>query len=135
VEKGSYGAFSIAPAHDRVSYLDGSGTYSLLAGTPDVGTIAHFLMASLHNYCQRHFFPPQYEAVNFEATQERFYRLGGFVSEEDKRIVVSLVIPEGYAFTKDLQYAIRRFNENDIWDYSGNRIVMRIAKKKEKGSE
>jgi len=127
VEKGSYGAFSIAPAHDRVAYLDGSGTYNLLAGTPDVDTIVQFLMASLHNYCQRHFFPPQYETVNWEATRERFYRLDGFVFEDNKRIIVSLVTPDGYAFTQDLQYAIRRFNESDIRDYAGNRIVLRIA--------
>lgn len=124
-EKASYGAISIAPSHDRVSLLEGAGAYSLLSGSPDFWVGVKFLLSAVNGYCQRHFFPPHYEKLEFPSIRERFYSLSGYIEKNDKTSIVTLAIPPGYGYLKDLEYAVARFNESDIRDPQGMKLLMK----------
>lgn len=125
-EKASYGAVSMIPSADKVPLLEGDGCYNLLDGTGDIWRHVDFLLSAINNYCQRHFFPPHYEQLNFPTVKQRFYDLPGHIVKKQDCLMVRLLLPGGYAYRKDLEYALRRLNESNIRDYSNIRLMMGI---------
>lgn len=80
----------------------------------------------LNNYCQGHFFPLSYQALDPALLQERFYNLSGKLRLELNSLKVIFGLPPGYAYTKDLLYGCQRVNEADIRLREGRRLRFEI---------
>ncbi len=117
---------NVVPAHDRVPLLSGDGHYQLLGDAASTQMSWQFLLSALNNYCQRHFFPAHYEAIDFSNIRRRFYTLEGCLTRHLDTKTVTLKTPQNYEYQKDLEYAVKQVNEHDIRDYAGQRLVMRI---------
>ena len=65
-------------------------------------------------YVRWHFFPAGYENVDFPTMKERFYGLPCLNKKEKNALLVTFQVPAGFAFLKDLQYALRRLNEREV---------------------
>ena len=125
-EKATYGAIAPVLPIDKVPLWEGGDLSGLFPGATELFLNIRFLLSSLNNYCQRHFFPPHYEKLDFPLIKERFYGLPGYVKKSQNVLSVSLLLPEGYGHHKDLEYTIKRLNESDVKDYSGARLIMGI---------
>ena len=84
------------------------------------------LLADLHNYCQKHYLPSHYNNQDFLAVKDQIYRLPGYLNKVQNALVVTLALPKGYPYPKDLEYAIRRVNESDIHTSGGEKLVLTL---------
>lgn len=97
-------------------------------GHPDIWHGIQTLLEDLNDYCQRHFFPKEYEQYDLETMKARFYSLPGQAVEGDYFLKVALAPEEGFKDMKGLEYAVRRINENNIHNNFGKRLVLTILK-------
>lgn len=84
------------------------------------------LLADLHEYCLRHYFPPGFDGQEFLIARERIYSLPGYLKKVQNALVVTLVVPDGYLYKKDLEYAIRRVRESDILNDQGGKLILEM---------
>ncbi|MFH1360166.1 MAG: hypothetical protein ABIJ41_03915 [Candidatus Omnitrophota bacterium] len=128
-EKATYGAVTMIPSHSNVSLLKEEGHYNLLDGKIDFWTNIEFLLSGLNSYCQRHYFPPHYEKLDFMTIKERFYGLSGFVERKDGLLIVKLDLPQHYPYMQDLEYSLRRLNESGIKNFNCQKLIVRLDSK------
>lgn len=86
-----------------------------------------FLFSVLNQYCQRHFFPSHYAQLDFLAIRDRIYTLNGYLLEKPDILEIIFSVPPKWAFTDDLNYAIKRVNEYQIKNSSGRQLYMRLT--------
>ena len=89
----------------------------------------NYILKQLNKYAQRYFFPPEYEDVDFSTMKQRFYSLPARLKRSKDRLLITLLVPEGYEFYKDLVYAIKRLNESDIRNNLQAKIYFALSKK------
>ncbi len=85
-----------------------------------------FLVNNLNNLCQRHFFGPECENLDFASMRKRFYSLSGQIERRGGGIFVRLLPAPGYLYQEDLAYAVKRVNESDIRDSQGNKLWFKL---------
>jgi hypothetical protein len=54
--------------------------------------------------------------------KERFYDLKAVLKKENNCLFVTFLLPEGFAFQKELEYVLRRLNEREITLRDGKRL-------------
>ncbi|TAN61413.1 helix-turn-helix domain-containing protein [bacterium] len=89
--------------------------------------VLSFWRLILNSYCQRHFFPIDYQELDFLVLQERFYHLRGAINSISDSFEVKFEPPEGFLYQKDLQYACQRVNEADIRLIDGHKLRFSFA--------
>jgi len=89
---------------------------------PDKQSLKDFWRSCLHNYCLKHFFPLGYEKLSYQQIKERFYDLEASIIEKENVRIIELRIPNNYSFLKDLEYSLRRINENCLFEPDGKRL-------------
>lgn len=75
--------------------------------------LANYLNA-LDAYVRWHFLPSECKEWDFSTVNERFYQLKAQLKKEKDAYLVRFILPEGYAFLKDLSYCLNRMNEREI---------------------
>jgi len=103
-------------------------SHNLETNSVDIKEDFNYLLDHLNKYVQRHFFPSIYKDVDFPVMRQRFYSLPARLKREKDRFLITLLIPDGYEFYKDLIYAIKRLNESDIRDNSQAKIYFALFK-------
>jgi len=93
----------------------------------DIKAFFEYYLGILDLYCRWHIFPAGYENKDFSFMRENFYNLKGKLKKEKNCLVISLEPPEGYAFLKDLEYALRRINEKEVILLEGLRLWCRVS--------
>lgn len=68
----------------------------------------------LDSYVKAHFLPPEYKNKAFATLKERFYDLKASLNKEDDYICITFQVPQGYPFSKEIEYACQRLNEAKI---------------------
>lgn len=106
---------------------DESNVYTLSSIKVDLWQNLSLIVNNLSSFCQRYFFPAGYENMDFSTMKQRFYSLPGRLKMQNNRLFITLSLPPGYAFQKDLLYAVRRVNENDCTSPSGQKIQFKLA--------
>ena len=103
-----------------------SNVYTISSAKMDLWQNLTSFVGNLSTFCQKHFFPSGYENVDFSTMKHRFYSLPGRLKRQDSRLLISLALSPGYAFQKDLLYAVRRVNESDVQTPFGQKIWLKI---------
>jgi hypothetical protein len=80
----------------------------------------------LRNFCWKHFFPPHYSRTNINQILAEIYNVPGAFYASGDILAVSLDINRGAAYRSQLEYAARRVNEQNIFDYSGRRLWLKV---------
>lgn len=62
-------------------------------------------------YVKRFFFPASFMEHDFSSMNQQFYSLSATVQAVDNMLLVRLLMPPGFKYAKDLEYACRRLNE------------------------
>lgn len=120
-EKTFHYADTAAPAGQPAK----QAVYSISSTRMDLWQNLGFLLKTLNGFCQRYFFPPGYENVDFSTMKQRFYSLPGRLKRQKNRLIISLLSPPGYNFQKELFYAARRVNESGCQAPNGCQIQFR----------
>ena len=105
------------------------GAYVLKDTPANIWDDLSYILNEVNKYAQKHFFPSTYKDVNFSTMNQRFYNLPGYLKKEKNHTLITLLIPKNYEFSKDLSYAIKRFNENDVKDVFHGKISFAISMK------
>ncbi len=111
------------PAASRPSSRQ--GIYTISSERMDLWQNLSFLVNTLSSFAQRYFFPKGYENADFSTMKQRFYSLPGSLKRQGNCLFISLKPPAGYAFQKELFYAMRRVNESDCQTAQGLRIRLK----------
>lgn len=77
-------------------------------------TILTDYLRVLDLYVRWHFLPEGFKEKDFPTIKEQFYGLNAIVKRENGRTTVKFSPPQGYLFQKELEYACRRINEQEI---------------------
>ncbi len=88
----------------------------------DAAGVFECCLKALDLYVRYYFLPLGYENKDLLTAKERFYDLECKLSPEKDFILAAFSPPPGYSFLKDLQYACRRINENEILFADGKRL-------------
>ena len=82
--------------------------------TPGSKTILSDYLNVLDLYVRWHFLPEGFKTKDFPTIKEQFYGLNAVVKRGNGRTIVKFNPSQGYLFQKELEYACRRINEQDI---------------------
>ena len=111
---------------ERYTYTANSGhffsTESFHFNTPEIKMLFANYLKALDLYIRWHFLPPGYEIKDFSTMKERFYDLKAVLKKENNCLFVTFLLPEGFAFQKELEYVLRRLNEREITLRDGRRL-------------
>jgi len=77
-------------------------------------TILTDYLRVLDLYVRWHFLPEGFKEKDFPTIKEQFYGLSAVVKRANGRTTVKFSPPQGYLFQKELEYACRRLNEQEI---------------------
>ena len=94
---------------------------------PDINGLFYYYLMALDFYVMWHFLPFGYEDKDFSTIKERFYTLKAGLKKEKDYILLTFQPPPEYPYLKDLEYACRRVNEREIFNYEGKRLWFGIA--------
>lgn len=73
-------------------------------------------------FVRRHFFPEDYELVDFSTMQNRFYSLPGKIVSNDQRYIVELRAPESSPYLQDLMFAVQCLNESGVKNFDKKNV-------------
>lgn len=83
------------------------------------------LLLIFNKYCQRNFFPEHCAQLDFPSMRARFYGLPGYIDIGIETMTATLVVSgEDYSDLDALRYAVRRLNENDIFNHISNKKLI-----------
>lgn len=88
-----------------------------------IGGILKSYLELLDAYFRWFFLPPGNENSIFATTKERFYNLEVELKHEEGAILAIFKPPSEYPFLKDLQYALRRLNEREVFFLGINKRI------------
>ncbi len=95
-------------------------------GLEGISGICNDFIEELHKHCQEYFFPSEYSKVDINQAITTFYGLPGVFYTSEDVLTVSLEIGPDSPYRKGLEYAVRRVNEQNIFDYSGRRLWLEM---------
>jgi len=75
----------------------------------------------LDTYLRWYFLPSGYQEKDFVFTNEHFYKLPAMFVANKEKVSVKMKVGADYAYLKDLEYLIRRFNERQI-DFDAGQV-------------
>ena len=75
----------------------------------------------LDTYLRWYFLPSGYQEKDFVFTNEHFYKLPAMFVANKEKVSVKMKVGADYAYLKDLEYLIRRFNERQI-DFEAGQV-------------
>ncbi len=81
----------------------------------------------LDTYLRWYFLPSGYQERNLVFTNEHFYRLPAMFVAGKNKASVKMQVGADYAYLKDLEYLIRRFNERQIELEAGQSFYLEAA--------
>lgn len=93
----------------------------------DINELCKECLLRLNSYIVT-FFPPEYQFLDFEAMQKRFYALPAKVEKTEGLLSVQLFYPRGFFWLNDIiwqegfSYAANKVNESKILTRSGEQI-------------
>ena len=114
-------------ASSQMYFSDKHLTLDKQAIGDEVKQAFEYYLKVLDLYVRWHILPSGYENKDFSLTSERFYGLSAKIKKEKGLMLVTLRLPEGYGWQKDLEYACRRINEKGIFYPDGSRLWCRVA--------
>jgi hypothetical protein len=82
---------------------------------------------SLHQYASKRFFQQNFSLTDVNNFISCIYSKSGRIYKSDDSILVTLDLPQTYKYLSDLEYAVRRVNESQIYDSSGRRLWINIS--------
>jgi hypothetical protein len=82
----------------------------------------------LHHYSCNHFFPQDIASTDTNEYISDIYNTSGRIHELDDAVLVTLEAASAHKRRDSLEYAVRRVNESQIFDHSGRRLWMNIAR-------
>ncbi|MDD5691702.1 MAG: hypothetical protein PHP10_00835 [Candidatus Omnitrophica bacterium] len=85
-------------------------------------TILTDYLRVLDLYVRWHFLPEGFKEKDFPTIKEQFYGLNAVVKRGNGRTMVKFSPPQGYLFQKELEYACRRINEQEIMFADNTRL-------------
>ncbi len=104
---------------------------SLLSGCaePSQGLegISEYYLQVLDLYAKWRFFPQGYRKKDLSTMKKLFYELPCRLKKAKDRLLLTFVVPPGYAYLKDLAYACRRVNEKKIILQGACRLLMETS--------
>jgi len=117
------------------TYTASSQRYCALGNLPenagasgeDIEALLGYYLKALDLYVRWHILPAGYQDKDFAVTSERFYGLSAKFKKEEGRVYFNFQLPPGYSFSKDLEYACRRFNEKEVLLSNGERLCCGVA--------
>ncbi|MDD5237151.1 MAG: hypothetical protein PHU91_05775 [Candidatus Omnitrophica bacterium] len=89
--------------------------------------ILAFWNNALNIYCLRHFTIPEEGLRSLDVLKEKFYDLKAEIESTEKYSLVRLILPEKYAFRKELEYLIKRMNQKCLFDLNNRRLWFALA--------
>ncbi len=90
--------------------------------TAEIKTLLRNYLKTLDLYVRCHFLPPGYETKDFSTMKGQFYDLKAILKREKGCVSATFLAPTGFAFQKELEYALRRLNEREITFVDGKRL-------------
>jgi hypothetical protein len=87
-----------------------------------VPDICSDFIGALHGYCQRHFFPPTYSKIDIHNLITSIYGIPGVFYGSEDEITVFLEMSADSVYRKDLEYAVKKVNERNIFDHTGRKV-------------
>jgi len=96
-------------------------------GDQDIKLLFGNYLKALDLYVRWHFLPLGYKDSDFPTINERFYSLKVSLKREKDYLLATFQPPKGFPFLKDLEYACRRINENEIIDSEHKRLQLNIT--------
>ena len=75
----------------------------------------------LDAYVRWYFLPPDYKKLDLATTKTRFYNLRARIQKKKGLDAVSFILPVGYPYARDLEYALARMNEREMLRPDGKR--------------
>lgn len=100
----------------------------------DVNELCNQSLLRLNSYVVT-FFPPEYQFLDFEAMQKRFYALAAKIDKKEGYLKVQLFYPEGFPWLNDIiwqegfSYAANKVNESKILTRTGEQIWLNPSPK------
>ncbi|MDD4908710.1 MAG: hypothetical protein PHJ00_06580, partial [Candidatus Omnitrophica bacterium] len=85
-------------------------------------TILTDYLRILDLYVRWHFLPEGFKEKDLSTIKEQFYGLNAVVRRGNGRTTVKFNPPQGYLFQKELEYACRRINEQEIMLADNSRL-------------
>ncbi len=87
--------------------------------------LKNYLMV-LDAYLRWHFLPAGYENIGFLTVRERFYGLNAALKKIDESgYLANFILPSGYSFARDLNYASCRVNERKVLLSDGLKLYLK----------
>lgn len=81
----------------------------------EIKGLFQYYLEALDLYVRWHFLPSGYEDKESALVKERFYTLNGRLKQQKEQSTFTFKLPADYRFGKDLEYALRRLNEREIF--------------------
>jgi hypothetical protein len=94
---------------------------------PPVNSLFSYHLLALDAFVRSHFLPSGYEKQDFPFTKLNFYDLRVRIQEHSHYAQAIFVVPRGYAFLKDLGYALCRLNEKEIKLYANKKLWFSLS--------
>ncbi|MDI6758187.1 MAG: hypothetical protein QMD94_00705 [Candidatus Omnitrophota bacterium] len=95
---------------------------SALSNNQDIRGLFNSYFSSLEAYLEQYFLPFTSKAYTSSFLKEQFYNLKAMLKKEKDLTIITLEIPSGYQFTKELNYACFRLNERAIIQPDGSKL-------------
>jgi hypothetical protein len=117
--------------------------YKDFLNTDDRGFITHYITGScgfmalvhrsvelLNQKCQKLFFSEKYGKFDINEMKSMFYDISGYIQRAQARINIELFVnKDTYLYYNDLQFAVTRVNESDLFDFQGRKLHIKILNK------
>ncbi|GEM_PF-6061254 len=81
----------------------------------------------LHEFCQRHFFPPSWDKVDVTTAISKIYGTVGFTQDRADCQRISLVSSPDAVPAADLAFMVKKFNESCVWNPQGQRVLLGVV--------
>ncbi|MGA2775794.1 MAG: hypothetical protein ABSE81_07040 [Candidatus Omnitrophota bacterium] len=107
---------------DSQKFLSPDFLKEKLEKAKDANSIFTIYLELLELYLKWHFLPTGYEEKDFQTMKSRFYDLTVHVTPKENITKVTFSVPAGYAYSRDLEYLLRRLNERNIEFYPGKPV-------------
>jgi hypothetical protein len=88
--------------------------------------ILDYHLKALDAYVRWHFLPSGYENRDFDTIKDFFYLIKAKIEQQKGFYNVTFQPPSGYAYSKELSYACRRLNEQNIAFYPDGKAWFQV---------